>query len=554
MSATLEQFNPSANGAGKLGTEERQWGQGWFTALYVNGSAVAPLASPAFTGAPSAPTANPGTNSTQLATTGFVAAASALDRARANHTGSQPAATISDFTAAVAATPSGTKAHDQGTDTGLASGTGNAVTAAALRTHLDDDSKHRVINNSGTGATDLWSASKIIAELSAVAAGEPAPHGHELDQIDGAGALAALDAVNTGQITDAAVTAVKVAGGTADPGPSKYWGTDSLNQFGFHTAPGTPKASTASGEGLLSATGGLHVVLGTANNRAASGADARFPTAGEKAALAGQTGTPGADNKFLTADWAAAFPLETAAIVTGTATTPGSVTAAQLKLAVETHIPATGGVNFDSAKGSSITAASTINLGATTGNTVDVTGSSAISALGTVAAGVVRSVRFTGSPILVYNATSLILPGLSNILVDPGDTGIFQSLGSGNWVCMSFNKAKIAPTCRGPIEVTSLSAETTIYGRVTGHLLVCGEDTYTVSIATQTASATANEPWPPNAMFWIMATFGSSIFLGGSGITLYNGSGSSGSIELTAGKVYGVFRESINVWRVISTN
>lgn len=35
----------------------------------------APLASPALTGAPTAPTAAPGTNSTQIATTAFVAAA-----------------------------------------------------------------------------------------------------------------------------------------------------------------------------------------------------------------------------------------------------------------------------------------------------------------------------------------------------------------------------------------------------------------------------------------------------------------------------------------------
>jgi hypothetical protein len=339
MSVILEEFLPSANGAGKIGKSGSAWGQGWFTSLYANGSAVAPLASPFFTGTPAAPTAAPGTNTTQLATTAFVAAASALDRARANHTGTQLAATISDFSAAVGLTTAGTKAHDQGTDTGLATGTGNAVTAAALRTHLDDATKHRVINNAGTGTTDLWSASKIISELASVSAGEPAFHQHTLDEVSDAGDLAALDTLDTDQIDDYAITGPKVAGGSVDPGPSRYWGTNPINQWGFHVFPGTPKVTTDSGEGLLSTTGGLHVVLGTANNRAASGADSRFPTADQKAALAGQLGSPSSVNKYLTLDWANAFPLANAAIITGTATTPGSITAAQAKLAVDTHAP-----------------------------------------------------------------------------------------------------------------------------------------------------------------------------------------------------------------------
>jgi len=42
----------------------------------------------------------------------------------------------------------------------------NIVTAAQARTHIDDATKHRVINDSGSGATDLWSASKIGSEIS----------------------------------------------------------------------------------------------------------------------------------------------------------------------------------------------------------------------------------------------------------------------------------------------------------------------------------------------------------------------------------------------------
>jgi len=44
---------------------------------------------------------------------------------------------------------------------------GNAVTANSIRTHLNDSTIHRAINDSGTGSTDLWSAQKISSVISA---------------------------------------------------------------------------------------------------------------------------------------------------------------------------------------------------------------------------------------------------------------------------------------------------------------------------------------------------------------------------------------------------
>lgn len=41
----------------------------------------------------------------------------------------------------------------------------NVKTAAEIKTHLDDATKHRVINDSGTAITDLWSAQKIRNEI-----------------------------------------------------------------------------------------------------------------------------------------------------------------------------------------------------------------------------------------------------------------------------------------------------------------------------------------------------------------------------------------------------
>jgi hypothetical protein len=91
-------------------------------------------------------------------------------------------------------------------------------------------------------------------------------------------------------------------------------------------------------------------------------------------------------------------------------------------------------------KGADIASATTTDIGAATGNLLDVTGTTTITALGTVAAGALRIVRFTGALILTHHSTSLILPTGANITTVAGDTATFESLGSGNWVCLSYQR------------------------------------------------------------------------------------------------------------------
>jgi len=91
-------------------------------------------------------------------------------------------------------------------------------------------------------------------------------------------------------------------------------------------------------------------------------------------------------------------------------------------------------------KGSDIASATTTDIGAATGEFVDITGTTTITGLGTVAAGIVRTVRFTGALTLTHNATSLILPSSANITTANGDVAVFRSLGSGNWKCISYVK------------------------------------------------------------------------------------------------------------------
>lgn len=127
-------------------------------------------------------------------------------------------------------------------------------------------------------------------------------------------------------------------------------------------------------------------------------------------------------------------------IVNADINSSAAIAATKLNLTTITQTIAYSGVATNWAKGSDIASATTTDIGAATGNCVDVTGTTTITGLGTVQAGTTRFVRFTGVLTLTHNATSLILPTGANITTAAGDTAIFESLGSGNWVCLVFQR------------------------------------------------------------------------------------------------------------------
>lgn len=97
------------------------------------------------------------------------------------------------------------------------------------------------------------------------------------------------------------------------------------------------------------------------------------------------------------------------------------------------------GARINEAKGADVVSASTIDLDAATGNLVDVTGTTAITAI-TLSAGREAVVRFTGV-LTLTNGASLVLPGGANITTAAGDFAIFRGYAAGVVRCVVYTKA-----------------------------------------------------------------------------------------------------------------
>ena len=128
-----------------------------------------------------------------------------------------------------------------------------------------------------------------------------------------------------------------------------------------------------------------------------------------------------------------------------------SVTPAQLKV-----YNGTSWQDPETIKGADISSATTTDIGAATGRFIDVTGTTTITGLGTIRAGVIRTVRFTGALILTHNGTSLLLPSAANITTVANDTAEFVSLGSGNWKCLWYQRYTGAAIVGAAVSGTSI--------------------------------------------------------------------------------------------------
>lgn len=111
-------------------------------------------------------------------------------------------------------------------------------------------------------------------------------------------------------------------------------------------------------------------------------------------------------------------------------------------------------------KGADVASANALTLG-TDGNFFDITGTTAITSIGTLGIGTVVTLQFDGILTLTHHATDLILPGAANITTAAGDRATFVEYASGDWICLYYTKVdpSATATVEGLVELAT-DAET----------------------------------------------------------------------------------------------
>lgn len=85
------------------------------------------------------------------------------------------------------------------------------------------------------------------------------------------------------------------------------------------------------------------------------------------------------------------------------------------------------------AKGGDVTAAGALDLDAKVGNIWDITGSTAITSIGSIGIGCIAILQFDSTPVLTHHSTNLVLPGGVDILMQAGDIVGLYEYASADW-------------------------------------------------------------------------------------------------------------------------
>lgn len=91
----------------------------------------------------------------------------------------------------------------------------------------------------------------------------------------------------------------------------------------------------------------------------------------------------------------------------------------------------------------SISSNTTTDLGSVASHLQKITNATTITGLGSSAStgNPLYFVKFASALTLIYNATSLILPGLADITTATNDFAVMEYLGAGNWICLNYSPA-----------------------------------------------------------------------------------------------------------------
>ena len=108
-------------------------------------------------------------------------------------------------------------------------------------------------------------------------------------------------------------------------------------------------------------------------------------------------------------------------------------------------------------KGSDVASVAALTLGSD-GNYFDITGTNAITSIGTLAIGTVVILHFDGILTFTHNAADLILPSGANITTAAGDEAMLVEYATGDWRCILYTKADGTPVVGGGGGSASASA------------------------------------------------------------------------------------------------
>jgi hypothetical protein len=118
-------------------------------------------------------------------------------------------------------------------------------------------------------------------------------------------------------------------------------------------------------------------------------------------------------------------------------------------------------------KGDDVSSATAVTLG-TDGNYFDITGTTTITSINTLAVGTVVKLHFDGALTFTHHATNLILPGGANITTAAGDEAELVEYASADWRCTSYTKADGTPVVGGGATLTQEQVEDYVGGMLDG--------------------------------------------------------------------------------------
>lgn len=120
-------------------------------------------------------------------------------------------------------------------------------------------------------------------------------------------------------------------------------------------------------------------------------------------------------------------------------------------------------------------ASATPDLGTITTHNANITGTTAITSLGSTASTTypIYFIKFAGALTLTHDATALIIPGGQSIVTSAGDTATAEYLGSGNWKIRSYTylsppwvpspQGRLTLTTAVPVQLADVAGATSVF-------------------------------------------------------------------------------------------